>query len=366
VVYPGLAAAGYFRSQTRPGLAVITYHGVLPSGYKPIDPGFDGSLITADVFRQQLRLLKAKYNVITPEEMRFWCQRSGELPPRAALLTCDDGFLNNLTEMVPVLQDEGLKCLFFVTGGSLGDQRAMLWYEDMQLLFLRAPAGMFQLCSEGIEISGVFADREQRRALWWNAVKQLSQVDAESRERFLRTAYAYLGMEESLPFYLATYAETQRHFCLLRLSELQQVAAAGMTIGAHTLTHPLLSQMPPERAWTEIAESRSQLESALGREIWAFAYPFGGAGSVTPRIVAMTKQAGFEAAFMNADGGLGSSLPLQAIPRVHVNAGMSLAEFEAHVSGFYGSLQRALRRTAEPDLPEINPLPSAPPDLRVA
>jgi peptidoglycan/xylan/chitin deacetylase (PgdA/CDA1 family) len=354
VVYPALAASGYFRSVSRPGVAVITYHGVLPQGYTPIDPGFDGSLITADAFRQQLRLLKSKYTVISPEEMRSWCQHGGELPPRAALLTCDDGFLNNLTEMVPILQDEGMKCLFFITGGSVGDERAMLWYEDLQLLFLRAPAGDFQLCFEGIEISGTLGEREQRRAQWWSAVKLLSQVDAQSRERFLHQAHSYFRMEESLSFYLSTYAETQRHFCLLTRSELQQLAAAGMTIGAHTLTHPILSQLPPELAWTEIEDSRSRLEAALGKKIWAFAYPFGDPASVTPRVVAMTKEAGFDAAFMNIGGGLGSSLPLYAIPRVHVNADMSLAEFEAHVSGFYQSLQRDTHRTPPPIMPEFD------------
>jgi hypothetical protein len=90
VVYPTLAGAGYFHSAARPGLAVITYHGVLPPAYRPIDPGFDGSLITAETFRQQLRLLKKKYNVISPEEMRRWIQHGGELPARAALVTCVD------------------------------------------------------------------------------------------------------------------------------------------------------------------------------------------------------------------------------------------------------------------------------------
>jgi peptidoglycan/xylan/chitin deacetylase (PgdA/CDA1 family) len=364
VIYPCLAGTGYFRSNARPGLAVITYHGVLPPDYKPIDPGFDGSLITADVFRKQLRLLKAKYTVISPEDMHFWCQSGGGLPPRAVLLTCDDGLLNNLTEMVPILQEEGLKCLFFVTGGSTLDHRSMLWYHDLQLLFLRAPAGSFALTGDGIEISGVLAERDQRQALWWSAVKRLSQVDAETRKSFLRTAYAHFGIEESLPFYLRTYAEAQRHFCLLTRSELQQLAATGMTIGAHTLTHPLLAQLPPDLAWTEIAESRARLESALGTQVWAFAYPFGNVGSVTPEVVAMAKQAKFEAAFMNIGGGLGSRLSLHAIPRVHVSAGMSLAEFEAHVCGFYELLQRGLRRT--PTLPDLDTSPDVPPNLRVA
>lgn len=364
VIYPCLAGTGYFRSTARPGLAVITYHGVLPAGYRPIDQGFDGSLITADAFRQQLRLLKGKYTVISPEEMRSWCQRGGDLPPRAALLTCDDGLLNNLTEMLPILQEEGLKCLFFVTGGSALDHRTMLWYQDLQLLFLRAPEGSFVLAGDGIEISGVLTEREQRRALWWGAVKQLSQIDAEARERFLRTAYAYFGIEESLPLYLRTYAGAERHFCLMTRSELLQLAAAGMTIGAHTLSHPILAQLPPEPAWTEIAQGRSGLESMLGSQVWALAYPFGDVASVTPEVVAMAKRAEFEVAFVNIGGGLGSRLPLHAIPRVHVNAGMSLAEFEAHVCGFYESLQRGLRRT--PSLPDLDPGPGKPTSLRAA
>ena len=85
IVYPALSTAGYFRALARPGLAVITYHGVLPQSYKPIDPGFDGSLITASTFRQQLRLLKKKYTIISPEEMRSWSQNGGDLPPRDRL-----------------------------------------------------------------------------------------------------------------------------------------------------------------------------------------------------------------------------------------------------------------------------------------
>jgi hypothetical protein len=51
---------------------------------------------------------------------------------------------------------------------------------------------------------------------------------------------------------------------------------------------------------------------------------------------------------------------------VQVNADMSLAEFEAHVSGFYESLQRRLRRTPSPSPSEIDGLPGAPPNLRAA
>jgi len=153
VVYPCLAGAGYFHKVTRPGLAVITYHGALPPGYKPIDPGFDGNLITAEAFRQQLRLLKTRYTVISPDEMLSWCRNGGELPARATLLTCDDGFLNNLTEMLPIPEDEGLRCLFFVTAASVSHQP------------------VHGLAKAGFE-KRYFLSR--KGVVWWQTVKQQS------------------------------------------------------------------------------------------------------------------------------------------------------------------------------------------------
>ncbi len=120
-----------------------------------------------------------------------------------------------------------------------------------------------------------------------------------------------------------------------------------MTIGAHTLSHPMLSQAPPELACAEIAESGAKLESALEKRVWAFAYPFGDPQSVTPQVLAMTQEAGYEAAFLNFGGGLGADLPPYALPRIHVTSGMSLAEFEAQVSGFYARLQRRAGRASQ-------------------
>jgi peptidoglycan/xylan/chitin deacetylase (PgdA/CDA1 family) len=275
-------------------------------------------------------------------------------------LTCDDGFLNNLTEMLPILQDEGLQCLFFVTGASTSDLPTMLWYEELFLLFLRAPAGDFKISAAGIEVGGVLAQREQRRALWWSAVKRLSQVDAESRESFLRAAHLHFGLERSLDYFLANYPETRRHFGLLTRADLQRLAGAGMTIGAHTLTHPILAQQPAELAWNEIVDGRALLESVIGKQIWAFAYPFGDASSVSPKVMAMVRQASFDAAFLNTGGGLGAELPVLAIPRVH--------EFEAHVSGFYESLRRGFGKHQDQCRPSMQytsdtSVPSAKPNL---
>jgi hypothetical protein len=195
VLYPSLSAAGVFRRTSAPGLAIVTYHGVLPPGYELVDAAFDGNLVTAESLRRQLRLLKSKYHVISPEEAFAWRQGVFELPPRAILLTCDDGLLNNLTDMLPILQQEELRCLFFVTGASTEEARGALCYEELFLLLLGAPEGKLELSSDGIAISTQLGSREQRRAVWWDAVKRLSQFDGETRRAFLCAARKQVGID---------------------------------------------------------------------------------------------------------------------------------------------------------------------------
>jgi peptidoglycan/xylan/chitin deacetylase (PgdA/CDA1 family) len=344
VLYPAMSGAGVLHRTSAPGLAVVTYHGVVPQGYELVDAALDGNLVTAEMLRRQLRLLKARYNVISPEDVLAWREGQRELPPRAVLVTCDDGLLNCLTDMLPLLRQEKVSCLFFVTGASSGDLRKTLWYEDLFLVFLRAPAGRFEISSDGVVVEGELGSRAQRSAIWWNSVKRLSQVDEGRRTSFLRTARTHFGLEAERVF--EENPVSCRRFGLLTCGELRELVSAGMTIGAHTLSHPMLSQLPLELATDEISESRRRLESAVQQRVWGFAYPFGDPQSVTPEVLAIPKEAGYAAAFLNFGGGLGTDLPPYALPRVHVTAEMNLAEFEAQVCGFYARLQRFAGRGA--------------------
>jgi peptidoglycan/xylan/chitin deacetylase (PgdA/CDA1 family) len=344
VVYPALASSGVFRRTSAQGLAIVTYHGVMPSGYRPVDAAFDGNLVSTDNLRRQLRMLKANYSVISPEDVLAWRRGDAQIPPRAVLLTCDDGLLNCLTEMVPVLNEESVKCLFFVTGASALDTRATLWYEDLFLILLRARARAFKISHEGIDLSGKLSSIEQRRSIWWIAVKRLSQLDSTRRASFVGALHAQL---ESPPEIDLANEVSCRRLGLLTGRELRELAAAGMTIGAHSMSHPMLSQMSPDLAYKEIYDSRTELEKILGQKVWAFAYPFGDTESVTPEILALSQKAGFEVAFLNHGGGLGAALPAFALPRVHVTSEINLPELEAHLSGFHLRMQRRIGRNPQ-------------------
>jgi peptidoglycan/xylan/chitin deacetylase (PgdA/CDA1 family) len=345
LVYPGLSKVGYLRRVCRTGPAVLTYHGVLPTGYKIVDPSLDGSLVSADAFRRQLRFAKDQYSVISPKEFLLWCEAGHELPPRSVLLTCDDGLRNSLSDVLPILQEFGLECLFFVTGASLSPAPTMLWYEELYLMFLAAPEN-FTL--ELLEI-GLQADTSQqkKRSLWWDLVKKLSQYHPNRRRALLGRIRIQLGLSERWDSEYREDPVLNRRFSLLNRSELHKLAKAGMGIGAHTLSHPMLSQSSPDVAWSEISDSKHNLEQALGQEIWALAYPFGDSTSVTSREVQMAKRAGFKAAFLNIGGGFGTPTPGFALPRVHITSEMTLVEFEAHISGVHRSLQELFRPASQ-------------------
>ena len=340
VVYPGLARSGYLKRIVTPGPVAVTYHGVLPPDYEPIDSALDGSLISPDVFEQQIALLQRRYHVISPQEFLDWRAARQQLPDNAVLLTCDDG-LKNTRYMLPILKASEAKCLFFVTGASLRTQPSMLWHEELFLLLLRIPKP-FKLGRRQI------AEREitsrNLGLVWWRLVKQLSAFDADVRQRVLEEIRQESLTEPGWHQTVLGRPGARERFLVLEHSDLQELVNAGHSLAAHSLSHPVLSRAPDRRAWAEIVGSREGLEKATAQPVWAFAYPFGNPDSVSGREMSLAERAGFQCAFMNTEGGSEAGFSWYSFPRVHVTSTMSLAEFEAHVCGLHSRLQRSVRQ----------------------
>jgi len=339
VIYPVLGMAGYFRS--RASASVVTYHGVLPEGYKVRDAFLDDTLISMDAFRAQIRLLKSNYDVISPQFFQEWLEGREVLPKRAVLLTCDDGLLNNLTVMLPLLLEEKLQCLFFVTGSSAGDEPDMLWYIELYLMMHGARTGV-AMDWRGIRVAALESAPERKRTQWLNLTDELSRRDAGQRAEFLGEAVQCWGLDPEWKKMYLQDALLRQRFQLLKGAQLRQLVEAGMNVGAHTMSHPMLSGQTDEFARKEIAESKRNLEHATGRPIWAMAYPYGNPAAVGDRELKFSQEAGYSCAFMNVPGELRAAGKF-SLPRVHVTADMSWGLFEANVSGFHHAIQRRIR-----------------------
>jgi peptidoglycan/xylan/chitin deacetylase (PgdA/CDA1 family) len=337
VVYPALHHSGCLSRIPPPGgYAVVNYHGVTPSDHEASEPFLDGNLIEPAVFRQQLQFLKTHYDVIRPEDFRDWIEHGKPLPPRAILLTCDDGLVNTLTDMLPILQSEGLSCLFFVLAASCGNHPGMLWYDELYHLMRSRSLADSDLLPAETGTNGVRTNSsaETFQARWWGTVRSASRLSAGQRAEWMRQIRSRCGPLQTL--------RSERRWRLLTVYELRQLAQSGMTIGAHTLSHPVLSLCTDDDALREIQQSKLDLERSIGQPVWAFAYPFGNPAAVGEREVRLAEQAGFSCAFLNVEHWDAEFPAPFTIPRIHVNYDMTLPEFAAHLSGLHTRLQRAV------------------------
>ena len=83
---------------------------------------------------------------------------------------------------------------------------------------------------------------------------------------------------------------------MLSWEEVRALAKLGFSIGAHTVSHPILSRIDSGRAWAEIVGSRDAIAAACGRAPRAFAYPNGGTEDYTEAVVGLVRRAGFTCA----------------------------------------------------------------------
>jgi peptidoglycan/xylan/chitin deacetylase (PgdA/CDA1 family) len=343
VLYPALSSVGFPRYFAREGrLCVVTYHGVRPTGYVPVDPALDGGLVTAESFRLQIRWLKSQFTIVSPDDVRQSLTEERRLTPRAVLLTCDDGLANVVTEMIPILKSEEVSCLFFITAASATNLASMLWYEELYLMFLSAKSSTVHL--DNLELGEKVIERSSMRQSWWRIVQALSRLEEKTRRDVLDKIRDACGLPENWSTHYSMDGPHRERFFRLTADGLKTLLAAHMTIGAHSLSHPVLPQMADAFAWAEVEQSARLIEAAIGTSIWAFAYPFGDQISVTDREIKMAEKAGYECAFVNFDGGFGSKIERFSIPRVHVTADMGLGEFAAHVCGFHNAMRRWIGR----------------------
>lgn len=331
-VYPALHRTGWFNHGMPPsGFAVVNYHGLIPRGYSSEHAFLDGHLVTAAAFREQLRFLKAHYEIIDPERFRESVEQGRPLPSRAVLITCDDALHNPLTEMLSVLQEERVSCLFFVTASSCHEEPGMLWFEELYHLMRQQSAAneASQFLPEEVNGKGAKSFQDW----WWGAVRLASKFDAETRAAW---------MQEFRVRYGTLSTEFEKRHRLLNLRELNRLSDAGMSVGAHTRTHPILAVSNEREARREIHQGRIEIERAIGRPVWALAYPFGNPSTMGDREFRLAQQAGYSCAFLNVEHWEGEEMNPFAVCRTHVTSNMTLPEFAAHLSGVHIRLQRAV------------------------
>lgn len=268
-----LFAVGYYHQRLSnavfPGVAVLCYHGIRRAGEAT---PFSDLHVTTETFERHCRLIADACQPISLADFREARLGRRALPPRAVMVTFDDGYRGVVEHGLPLLERYGI------------------------------PAVVFACAQPALE----------RRHFWFDVL-------------WRREGEAAVMKARALPFHewrtlvksMETYADAAESHRPLTLDELERLAASRLIdVGGHTMTHPTLALAPIDEQRREIVGCRTALEHALGKRIAAFAYPYGSLlEDYRPETVDIVRDAGFDLAFTTGEAFAAAQCDPFQIPR---------------------------------------------------
>lgn len=287
----GLRLALDLAARAERRLSIVTFHRVLPvhDSLLPDEPD-------VAAFETQITWLAAAFRILSlPEAVARLA--AGTLPPRALCLTFDDGYRNNLECALPVLRKYDLPATVFVNTAYLDG--GMLW-NDLVIEAVRAwPGATLDLSVQG---AGTFSLEGERAAVVDRVLGALKYLPHAERARLAADLHRKSG--------------SRVNDLMLSAAAVRAMHDAGITIGAHTHSHPILARLDATAAREEIALNQRLLAGICGAPITCFAYPNGRPGrDYDARHVALLRDLGFEAAVTTAPGTAGRGMDVFQLPR---------------------------------------------------
>lgn len=267
-------------SGARSRLSIFYFHRVLaePDPLLPSEPD-------ARMFDRMLGWIAAQFRVLDPLEA---CDRlyDGTLPSRPAAITFDDGYRDNHAVALPILQRHGMKAAFFVAtgfleGGAMFNDRVIEAVRRCNRSSLRTPG-----TGDVLELG----DDVKRRMAIDRILTAIKHLPPDERMRRVLELERAAGVEAPPG-------------TMMRAEDVLELHRAGMRVGGHTRTHPILLKLDDASAEREIGGGLDDLASILGERPLLFAYPNGKpGGDFDERHVAIVARAGVRYAFTTQAG----------------------------------------------------------------
>jgi peptidoglycan/xylan/chitin deacetylase (PgdA/CDA1 family) len=281
-------------------LSILIFHRVIaePDPLFPDEP--DGHR-----FDQIMGWVSKWFNVI-PLDAAIDALNTRNLPARAMTITFDDGYADNNTIALPILKRHGLSATFFVATGYLDGGR--MWNDTIIEAVRDSKARILELDNiRGFEVS----------RLQSFPIGSILEKRAAIRAILSRIKYLSSSEREAVSSLIAEQCDTDLpDNLMMSTQQVVDMRRAGMLIGAHTISHPILAKLDPYEVRNEISGSKKFLESILEEEINLFAYPNGRPDfDFQMKDAAIVKELGFKAAVTTAWGVATVDSDLTQLPR---------------------------------------------------
>jgi peptidoglycan/xylan/chitin deacetylase (PgdA/CDA1 family) len=298
-------------------VAILRYHAICgDEGFAYAEPGI---CVSPGAFERHVKYLANNVAVLPLPEIVTRLRGRRPLPRNTVAITFDDGYADNL-EAAKTLKRHGISGTFYITAGCLNGEQPF-WPAEIRGLIRAVRESVLRLSVVGRVIEIPLATESERRV----AIRTVSKLLKSN----------LIPVRESLRAQLrAAAGDVRLPDCMLRWDQVAEMHRLGMTIGAHTLTHPNLPSAGPDAAH-EIRGAKARLERELGAAVTMFSYPNGGAERyMTPEVAQLVRDAGYAAATTSRNAFAGPRSDLFALERIQVQERLEDLLFALEVERF--------------------------------
>ena len=263
------------------GVLVLNYHRIGNGDALPFDRGLWSA--DAQSFQEQLRFCKSQLDIISPDDLQGVISKA---KGRFAIVTFDDGYRDNYESAFKVLKAERAPGTFFVTTGYI-DAPHLPWWDEISWMVRTSQRHSVTLSD------------------WFPNPVRFDEPVREKAVRMLLRVYKSLPTS-AVERYLDAIADAtgsgrcgthMGHDFWMTWDMLREMRSSGMTIGGHTVNHPVLAQAPRETQRDEIMGCAARIEAEMGEPMRYFSYPVGGRHSFDTNTVDCLREAGVRYAF---------------------------------------------------------------------
>ncbi len=309
------------------GVLILCYHGVVAGDHQ--DQTFlYRNTVSAREFRFQLEFLRRHFHPISAADLINHLERATPISPRAALITFDDGYRNNLTLAAPLLAEFGVPALFSVTTDYIG-HNDVLWPDEVNLRVLYWPQSTIPYpTSEGGFSSIPLSSDAGSRIASAERIRSACKNLPEARR------VAYLAALRDVPCRELEQRDREL-YDFLSWDDVRFLANKGFDIGSHTVSHPILTQISGGHLAQEVRQSKARIESETGRSCKCLVYPNGQTDDFSDKVMEASRDAGYRLAFSATGEYASLQGSCYALSRIGVPGHQPEAVFESRVSGLH-------------------------------
>lgn len=266
-------------------VTILCYHRIVADIARAEQETEFGMVTSVETFRRQMELVRERREVLSLNEAAAVLRGERSLTRPTMVITFDDGYRDFYDLAWPVLRELRLPATVFVPTAYIGSGQ-MLDHDRFYLYVMKARSRGLSL-RVPLAKAGLSEEKLGELCSELNPIRvysQLSHLPLALRERSLQCLDDFVGDRQE---------ENLNGFSLLDWEMAREMASAGISFGAHTDNHAVLTHEEPQTVEREILRSKQALEERLGRPTRHFAYPTGRYNAAVKEAVA---RAGFEVA----------------------------------------------------------------------